>query len=71
MNVSVPMVPSNYPLLRFWQFKMLAVGSDAYGPLRPLVNVISYARMCYGGPLVNLCYSFIHFTRSPHLVEYR
>ena len=36
MNVSVPMVPSKYPLLGCWQFKMLAVGT--------LVTVYEYNR---------------------------
>jgi len=39
-----------------------------YGPLQTLVNVIIYARGLYGEALVNMCDSFIHFTRSLHFV---
>ena len=36
--------------------------------LNTLVNVIIYARELYGETLVNMCDSFIHFTRSLHFV---
>jgi hypothetical protein len=39
-----------------------------YGPLQTLVNVIIYARGLYGETLVNMCDSFIHFTRPLHFV---
>ena len=38
MKVTVPMVPSKYPLLRYWQIKGLAVGPHEYGSRQALVN---------------------------------
>ena len=45
------------------------VGTVQYGPLQTLVNVFIYARGLYGESLVNICHSFIHFTRSLHFVS--
>ena len=45
-----------------------AMGTVQYGPLQTVVNVIIYARGIYGVPLMNMCYSFIHFISSLHFV---
>ena len=47
---------------------VLFVATVQYDPLQTLVNAIIYVRGLYGETLANMCYSFIHFTRSLHLV---
>ena len=42
--------------------------SVVHGPQQPLVDFIIYARGLYGETLVNMCDSFIHFTRPLHFV---
>ena len=47
---------------------VLFMPSVQYDPLQTLVNVIICARGLYGEPLVNMCNSFIHFTKLLHFV---
>ena len=42
---------------------VLFEGTVQYDPLLTLANVIIYARGLYGKTLVDICDSFIHFTR--------